>query len=42
MVFVTDYICMDCGLEITDDGWVFVWDSKSNQTEDFLNKILCF
>ena len=36
MAFVTDYTCSSCGLELTDDGRVFIWDEDSNQVRDFL------
>lgn len=36
MAMVTDYACLNCGLELKDDGRVFIWDDEKNQTRDFL------
>lgn len=36
MAIVTEYKCTDCGLELADDGRVFIWDAESGTTEDFL------
>jgi predicted Zn-ribbon and HTH transcriptional regulator len=36
MAYVTEYTCGDCGLELVDDGRVFVWDDNPERTEDFL------
>ncbi len=36
MAIVEIYKCMDCGIELKDDGSVFIWDSDLNQTKDFL------
>lgn len=36
MAVVTDYKCSGCGLELTDDGRVFIWDDETNETKDFL------
>ena len=36
MAIVNEYRCMDCGIELVDDGRAFVWDSESNRTRDFL------
>ena len=36
MAYVTEYTCSGCGLELVDDGRVFVWDDEHGWTEDFL------
>ena len=36
MVLVSKAQCIDCGLELADDGRVFTWNSKTGLTEDFL------
>lgn len=36
MAVVTDYTCSKCGLELSDDGRVFIWDGESGETRDFL------
>lgn len=36
MAFVTEYTCQSCGLELVDDGRVFIWDEDSGETRDFL------
>ena len=35
MAIVEIYKCMDCGIELEDDGRVFIWDGDLNQTKDF-------
>ena len=36
MAIVTEYKCIDCGIELKDDGRVFIWDGESHETRDFL------
>lgn len=36
MAVVNEFKCADCGVELADDGRVFVWDCDSHQTRDFL------
>ena len=36
MAILNEFRCVNCGLELADDGRVFVWDSDSDQTIDFL------
>ena len=36
MAIVNEYRCFDCGLDITDDGRLFYYDSTSEVTVDYL------
>jgi len=36
MAQVVNYECPRCGLELVDDGRVFVWNEETGMTEDFL------
>lgn len=36
MAIVSEYECMDCGLDITDDGRQFYYDDETGQTIDYL------
>lgn len=36
MAIVTDYKCLDCGMELVDDAGAFIWDNETNETKDFL------
>ena len=40
MAQVTEYKCINCGLELVDDGRLFYYDDESKQTIEFLYLIL--